>query len=91
MKRAILTALDRFFDFILYGFDSEPGRAQDYHYLRSDESWLKTSAQKPTGGIARNRFKLHGSRIARHGFRLYPPTKSNPNETEVRESSVAHG
>ncbi len=50
MKRAILTALDRFFDFILYGFDSEAGRAQDYHYLRSDESWLKTSAQKPTGG-----------------------------------------
>jgi hypothetical protein len=50
MKRAILTALDRFFDFILYGFDSEPGRAQDYHYLRSDESWLKTSAKKPTGG-----------------------------------------
>ena len=47
MKRAILIALDRFFDFILYGFDSEPGRAQDYHYLRSDESWLKTSAKKP--------------------------------------------
>jgi len=65
MKRAILTALDRFFDFILYGFDSEPGRARDYHYLRSDESWLKT-AKKPTGG-------------------------SGGNETEVRESSVAHG
>jgi len=22
---------------------------------------------------------------------IYPPTKSNPNETEVRESSVTHG
>ena len=47
MKRAILTALDRFLDFISYGFDSEPGRARDYHYLRSDESWLK-AAKKPT-------------------------------------------
>jgi hypothetical protein len=66
MKRAILTALDRFFDFILYGFDSEPGRAQDYHYLRSDESWLKTSAQKPTGGSGGNDTEVRESSVT-HG------------------------
>ena len=63
MKRAILTALDRFFDFILCGFDSEAGRARDYHYLRSDESWLKT-AMKPAGGSGANETEVRESLAA---------------------------
>jgi hypothetical protein len=65
MKRAILTALDRFFDFVLYGFDSEPGRAQGYHYLRSDESWLKT-AMKPAGGSGGSETEARESSVT-HG------------------------
>jgi hypothetical protein len=60
MKRAILTALDRFCDFILYGFDSEAGRARDYHYLQSDESWLKTP-MKPPGGSGGNETEVRES------------------------------
>jgi hypothetical protein len=63
MKRGILTALDRFCDFILYGFDSEAGRAQDYHYLRSDESWLKTP-MKPAGESGRTETEVRESLAA---------------------------